>query len=596
MTDVPPSDGDHAQDGDDASDAGHAAPDAVTPPSEQVDSAAETRQLDLEDIGGSSGSRLPRTIGPFQIERLLGSGGMGAVYLGVDPDGNRVAVKVLPMSLAAEAGLVERFKREVDALGKVKSRHIVRLVGRGTEQVPGGGEFPFYAMELIEGRTLSELIHETGRVPWRDVVDIGVQTCKALKAAHNAGIIHRDLKPSNLMLAESDDPNVTWNVKLTDFGVAQTFATNRLTVTGGMVGTAEYMSPEQADGRRVTKQSDLYALGAVLYAALVGRPPFGGSNPIDVAQKHRAGIFDSPKRLVPEIPRWLDEVICQCLAKAPEDRPADAYVLQRRLAEIPAKVSLSQSEETQASTNSPNAPAVEGEVGGTLVAQMVRDEIAKQHEGTVVSRLLDNTTILVGLLAASVAAIYWLMPNAADREAERFAEAQELMQSDDPKDWREGSAILKSLVEQNPDDWTAAAAAFEPQLTLAKLSAPRTLRKQPTAIDEPTRLILKARRLADDRDYATAIQTLSDLRTVLIPDAAFDETRDWIDREIARLDGLRDDDGRGAFVRDRLTAADALAEDGQAETAASIRDALSRLYPETQLPEPAEPAEAADDD
>ena len=543
-------------------------PDAPTPPT-----LDPTRELDLQLPPG-----LPKTVGPFAIERLLGRGGMGAVYLGVDPKGKRAAVKVLPVSFASEPGLVERFMREIDALGKMKNEHIVRLLGRGTEQVAGGGEYPFYAMELVEGPTLAEAITERGRLPWTEVVEIGVQTCKALKVAHNAGIIHRDLKPSNLMLAPTADGSPL--VKLTDFGVAQTFASGRLTATGGMVGTAEYMSPEQADGRRVTKQSDLYSLGAVLYAAVTGRPPFGGSNPLDVAQKHRAGIFDSPKRLVPEIPRWLDEAICECLAKAPEDRPADAYVLQRQLAAIPAKVTLSQSEETQHATAAAVGvdAGLDGKVAGTLVARMVRDEIERQQEASPVSRLLDNTAVLLTLLALSLAAIVWFAQRRSDRGEARFAAAVELLDSERASDWRRGTAILRELRESDPARWDDAVRPYAPQMALADTTVRRTLGSSPDAPDEPTRLLLEARAKINAQQYADAVATLVRLQDATTGDARYEALQTVIVQELDSIDHDRRSAARDEFIRDRLDAADELEADGRIPSARRVRRAIRELY------------------
>jgi serine/threonine protein kinase len=269
----------------------------------------------------------PESLGRYSIQRRLGAGGMGTVYEAVHKDtGARVAVKVLPASMAREPGFVARFEREIEALRKLESPHIVQLLDSGVD-----GETYYYAMEYVEGETLTDRLERDKRIGWREAIDIAVQICRALKAAHNAGVIHRDLKPSNLMLTSDGQ------VKLADFGVAQIFAGGKLTKTGGIIGTAEYMSPEQAQGKRATKQSDIYALGAVLYAMLTGRPPFTGKTPLDLAHKHQFGQFDSPQRIVPDLPRWLDEVVCQCLAKRPEDRYPDAYVLSLRLQELPRR-------------------------------------------------------------------------------------------------------------------------------------------------------------------------------------------------------------------------------------------------------------------
>jgi hypothetical protein len=275
------------------------------------------------------------TIGPYAIESELGAGGMGTVYRAVHVETSEsVAVKVLSAPMAREPGLVERFRREIESLQKLTNPHIVRFLDSGEHE----GTY-YYSMELVEGETLTARLRRVKRLGWESVIAMSVQVCRALKSAHDAGIIHRDLKPGNLMLTADDV------VKLTDFGVAQIFAAGKLTATGGIVGTAEYMSPEQAEGRKAHPSSDLYSLGAVMYCMLTGRPPFVGRSVVEIIQKQRYGQFDPPRSIVPEMPRWLDDVVCRLMSKAPDDRFPNAYVLGLRLQEIPRKVALSQGED-----------------------------------------------------------------------------------------------------------------------------------------------------------------------------------------------------------------------------------------------------------
>lgn len=265
-----------------------------------------------------------KQVGPWKIGEKLGAGGMGTVYLGTHVEtGKQAAVKVLPASLAREDGFVERFKREIVSMQQLKSPHIVEFYESGNE-----GDTYYYAMEYVEGETLTARLKRDKRLPWPEVIDLSLQICRALKAAHNSGIIHRDLKPSNLMISRDG------TVKLTDFGVAQVFASQKLTVTGGIVGTAEYMSPEQAKGQRATKKSDLYSLGAVMYVMLTGRPPFSGKTSLDVIHKHQFAQFDRPALIATDMPRQLDDIVCKLLEKDPDQRYPDAYVLSLRLAEV----------------------------------------------------------------------------------------------------------------------------------------------------------------------------------------------------------------------------------------------------------------------
>ena len=206
-------------------------------------------------------------LGPYRIGRQIGRGGMGTVYQGTNLEtGQPAAIKVLSPRLAVEEGFRDRFETEIATLKKLKHPNIVRLYGFGEQD----GHL-YYAMELVEGTNLEDELQAGRRFNWRETTQIGIKLARALKHAHDHGVIHRDLKPANLLLTPDDD------VKLADFGIARLFGNTRLTSDGGLIGTAEYMAPEQADGRPVTYQCDLYSLGGVLFALLAGRPPFTGA-------------------------------------------------------------------------------------------------------------------------------------------------------------------------------------------------------------------------------------------------------------------------------------------------------------------------------
>jgi len=366
----------------------------------------------------------PTRIGPYLVERKLGAGGMGTVYLARhEQTGRIVALKLLSPSLAREEGLVARFMREIDALKKLKNPHVVELFDHGVD-----GEMYYYAMEYVPGETLTTRLRREKRIPWRETIDLSIQICVALKSAHDAGIIHRDLKPSNLLLTPDGD------IKLTDFGVAQVFAGSKLTVTGGIIGTAEYMSPEQGQGRRITKRSDLYSLGAVMYVMLTGRPPFSGKTTLDVIHKHKYSQFDRPRTIVPEIPHWLDDIVCQLMEKDPEKRPADAFVVNRRLQEVLRKVEVSTSEATlghgtheDASTlnaaGQSHRSAASGGGHGTLMRDLFRAEIEAGKERGSLWRVFENTWVLVGLLAVALLVIVYGVVSARMRSAEQTDEA-----------------------------------------------------------------------------------------------------------------------------------------------------------------------------
>ena len=258
-------------------------------------------------------------LGPYRLGKRLGRGGMGTVYAAVHTEtGEAAALKVLSPGIAQEEGFRERFRAEIDSLKKLNHPNIVRILGHDADHL-------FYSMELVEGRSLEECIASGQRFSWQQVVDIGIQVCRALKHAHDRGVIHRDLKPANLLLAEDG------TIKLSDFGIAKLFGTTGLTADGGVVGTAEYMAPEQADGRPVTYRADLYSLGGVLYALLAGRPPFRARSLLEMLQMQRFAEPEPVRRYAPGVPEELEQILASLLAKDPEDRIPTAFALARRL-------------------------------------------------------------------------------------------------------------------------------------------------------------------------------------------------------------------------------------------------------------------------
>ncbi|MDP7275190.1 MAG: protein kinase [Planctomycetaceae bacterium] len=467
---------------------------------------------------------LPTTIGPYAISEKLGAGGMGAVYRGRHRETDQsAAVKVLSAAMAREPGLVERFRREIGSLKQLTNPHIVQFFDSGEHD-----EAYYYAMELVEGETLTSRLNEVKRIGWERVIEVGVQVCSALKAAHDAGIIHRDLKPGNLMLTADD------TVKLTDFGVAQIFAASKLTATGGIVGTVEYMSPEQAQGRRAHRTSDLYSLGAVMYCMLTGRPPFSGRNMVEIIQKHRYGQFDPPRSIVPEIPRWLDEVVCRLLEKDPEDRYPDAYVLSLRLQEIPRKVSLAEEgsspgdvdartvvldsatglsagsgEKTEGMTAVTASARSVGPGEATLVRDLMRIEIERQQQRSPLLKWLNSTTgLLVCLSLAIVLAVVMWQRGRLDPE-QRFAEAVRLLEADEP-DWQTARGHLAPLIAEDRERWSERAAPYLArieQLAIESRSRPAK-RIQARDVTEMGRFLRLAREYERLGDRGRAVRIL----------------------------------------------------------------------------------------
>jgi serine/threonine-protein kinase len=269
-------------------------------------------------------------LGPYRIVRELGRGGMGTVFEGINVEtGEAAAIKLLSAAMAAEEDFRSRFEGEIETLRRLNHPHIVRLFGFGEQD----GQL-FYAMELVDGQSLEDELRRGRRFYWREVAQIGIDVCQALRHAHDRGVIHRDIKPGNLLLSSDG------HVKLSDFGIARLFGNTRLTSAGSVLGTAEYMAPEQADGRPVEPRSDLYSVGAVLYALLARRPAFQGKSLPEVLHKQR---YDKPEpvgRYAPDCPAELGQIVAQLLEKEPERRITNALILGRRLSAMQHALSL----------------------------------------------------------------------------------------------------------------------------------------------------------------------------------------------------------------------------------------------------------------
>ena len=252
----------------------------------------------------------------YRVQRLLGKGGMGAVYLADDEVlGELVALKVISSAFAVdEQAMIARFRREAAAARKVSSPSVIRIHDLG-EARPG---LLYLSMEYFAGRTLTEMIAQRGIVPIKDVQDILQQVCNGLEAAHQAGVIHRDLKPSNVLVGERG------TVKLIDFGLATTGFGDGLTATGAILGTPHYMAPEQVRGKAVDARTDIYALGALAYHLVTGRPPFSGDNPIAIGFAHLSEAPAPPRQLRKDCSASLEAAILAALAKNPDERPATA--------------------------------------------------------------------------------------------------------------------------------------------------------------------------------------------------------------------------------------------------------------------------------
>ncbi|MDH5281026.1 MAG: Stk1 family PASTA domain-containing Ser/Thr kinase, partial [Thermoleophilia bacterium] len=258
--------------------------------------------------------------GRYRISRKLGGGGMADVYLAEDQElGRRVAIKMLHARYANDEQFVERFRREATHAAGLSHPNIVSIFDRGEAD----GSY-FIVMEYVEGRTLKELIRSRGDCPVPVAIAYTRQILAGLRYAHRNGVIHRDIKPHNVIV----DPEGV--IKVTDFGIARA-GVSQMTEEGAIIGTAQYLSPEQARGAPVDQTSDLYSTGIVLFELLTGEVPFTGDSPVEIAMKHLSEVPPIPSELRPDVPDDLDLVVVRALAKEPADRYKSAAAMDADL-------------------------------------------------------------------------------------------------------------------------------------------------------------------------------------------------------------------------------------------------------------------------
>jgi eukaryotic-like serine/threonine-protein kinase len=267
--------------------------------------------------------------GRYRVIRRLGSGGMANVYLAEDEElGRRVAIKVLDDKHANDEQFIERFRREAKNAASLSHPNIVSIYDRGDSE----GTY-YIAMEYIEGRTLKDLIVARGPLPVDRAVSYARQILGAVRFAHRKGIVHRDIKPHNV-LVDTDG-----RLKVTDFGIARAGA-SQMTEAGSIIGTAQYLSPEQARGAPVDQRSDLYSVGVVLHEMLTGSVPFTGDTPVEIAMKHISAVPQPPSTARPDLPDDLDLVMLRALAKDPRERFQTAEEMDSELGRVAAGLAV----------------------------------------------------------------------------------------------------------------------------------------------------------------------------------------------------------------------------------------------------------------
>jgi serine/threonine protein kinase len=285
----------------------------ITPP------LAATLEASLNEL--STGSTVA---GRYQVIEELGIGGMGRVYKVFDTEiKEKVALKLLKPEIASNQDMIERFSNELKFARKISHRNVCRMYDLGNAE----GAL-FITMEFVPGEDLKSFIRRSRQLVVGTAVSLAEQVCEGLAEAHRLGIVHRDLKPGNIMIDEEG------NAKIMDFGIARSVSGKGITGAGMMIGTPEYMSPEQVEGKEADLRSDIYSLGVVLYEMLTGRVPFEGDTPFSVALKQKSEIPQNPRQIDIQIPEDLSRLVLKCLEKDREKRFESAEALASELAKI----------------------------------------------------------------------------------------------------------------------------------------------------------------------------------------------------------------------------------------------------------------------
>jgi serine/threonine-protein kinase len=381
-----------------------------------------------EDRRSTGDALIGRTIaGKFTIESRVGGGGMGSVYrarqAGLD---KIVAVKVLHRELLAEPTFATRFKREATSASRIDHPSSMRVIDFGEE--PDG--LLFIAMEYLEGKTLFKILREEAPLAPARIVALSRQILAALAAAHELGIVHRDLKPENVIVlpGKDDDGGASEKLKVCDFGIAKlqtdSESAEKLTLEGSIVGTPEYLSPEQARGGQLDARSDLYSMGIILFEMLTGAPPFRGDTPLAIVLKHLDAVPPRPSSVNPSADLSLEAVCLKALAKSPDDRYRSAREMRAALVTDKADAASPRGEappsraanlivmtETPPPVSSTQAPVPLTKRHGTL-AMAQRPRLSEVSEPQSSGGRVLAAVIATALLAGGGGA-YWFQKRAA---------------------------------------------------------------------------------------------------------------------------------------------------------------------------------------
>jgi len=500
-----------------------------------------------------------RRVGPFELERKLGVGGMGVVYLGTYlKNGRKMAVKVLAPEMSADGRLLRRFLREMAILSRLRHPHIVRYYGGGKDKTQH-----FYAMEYMDGGSVEQMLKKKGRFGWEETIGYSRQVALALEYAHNHGIIHRDLKPANLFMGKDG------LVKLGDFGIARDTQATALTAAGRTVGTYAYMAPEQISGKPpVSRKTDLYALGCVMFEMLTGKPPFTAPTAAEMLFAHLEEDPPDVAATVPDCPEAVGKLVSKLLEKDPEERFYDALALQVALDELAQKVTEERTAAQQ--TIAGGGATVPGAEAGQTTLTKKKKKKKKQKFVPVYERTWFLGCCLALLL---IGATWGLWPRS---EKQVFAQAQKLQAGGDPLAAKEQySRLLKSA--EFGDQAREEVEKIDMDQTETQALKAMHLNRDPQS--EAERLYIDALRFEQFKDRITALAKYRSLVELLK-----DREADLKYVNLARKK-IKDIQESGdtkqdviSLVNDNLKRADDLATKGERVKAETIWDSVVTLY------------------
>jgi serine/threonine protein kinase len=291
----------------------------LPPPQGHPPVVTETLQTPVQEL--TTGSTFA---GRYQVIEEVGHGGMGKVYKVFDTDiKEKIALKLLRPEIALDKETIERFSNELKLARKIRHKNICGMFDLGKAEGT-----TFITMEFVPGEDLKKFIRKSGQLGAGRAVSIAKQVCEGLEEAHRLGVVHRDLKPQNIMVDEDG------NARIMDFGIARSLRGKSITGAGVMIGTPDYMSPEQVEGKDVDQRSDIYSLGIILYEMLTGRVPFEGDTPFTIGVKHKSEIPRDPREINTQIPQDLGGLVLKCLEKDKAKRYQTAQELHADLEKV----------------------------------------------------------------------------------------------------------------------------------------------------------------------------------------------------------------------------------------------------------------------